>query len=564
MKLFLSGHGGVWRLFVFGVIALGALAIAGACGGDAEPTPTQEGGVVATPTAASGDLAPSEKRGGGTLIVAGTLSDIPDTGGQTSQGHEGFRFVGFNISDGLTRWDLTDASVNAGIVPGLAESWEMDAQDPAKWTFRLRRGVKFHDGTDYDADAAIYIFDRIKESASRGEAAHFDPAQAARVRSFGAPLYDWRKIDDYTIEVETNPVFSFLPFVSSFYLSVSPTRHAELGPDEYQTNPAGTGPWKFDKLVPRERLELVPNEDYWGMVPMADRFIYLAMPDAGSRLAALRTGRVNWAEVPPANAVPGLRRDGFQVYLNKTPHTWHYKMYIRPPFDNKNIRIALNYSIDRETLCEDVLNETCIPSYAMMYPGHPWEGDPPRKYTYDPEKSCEMVKAEGYERIRFTVLTTPSGSGQMLPVQMNEHMQSTMKDACFDLEIMYLDWASRGAYRRENNWADFDAYQSSTASQDPYSAFSRNYHTRSQPPVAGNISLYSNPDFDEAIEKAEQTNDVAERNRWLQKANEILNEDAAWLYVAHDLNPRVLSPSVQDFVQPQSWFTDNQLPWVKQ
>lgn len=555
------------RWLLLGGLLAAAAALAGACGGSAEqatPTGQEPPSAVATPTPTPTIVVPPEKKGGGTLVVASTLSDIPSTGGQSTQGHEGFRFVGFNISDGLTRWDLSRSDVNADIMPGLAKTWEINPTDPKKWIFHLREGVKFHDGTDYNADAAVFIFDRIKKSVSRGQAPHFDQNQAANVAAFAAPLADWQKIDEYTIEVTTNVVTSFLPYQSSFYLSVSPTRYKELGPDKYPMNPAGTGPWKFDKLVPRERLELVPNKEYWGMAPRADRMIVLPMPDPSSRLAALRTGLVNWVEVPPADAIPGLKKDGYQVHITKTPHTWPYQfLHNRPPFDKKNVRVALNYAIEREGMCKDLLNGTCIPAVSMIYPGHPWYGDPPRKYTYDPKKACEMVKAEGYDRVKFTLLASPSGSGQMLPVPMNEYIQRSIKAGCFDMEIIWVDWSSLGSYHNTHNWDAYDARNGSTASQDPYSAFSRNYHTRSFPPVAGNSGFYSNPEFDSTIEKAEQAFDITERDKWLRKANEVLNEDAAWAYIVHDLNPRVLAPSVQDYVHPQSWFTDNQLPWVK-
>jgi peptide/nickel transport system substrate-binding protein len=554
-------------MLLIAIFAAGAL-VAGACGGgakEAAPAPPT-GGTVAAPTPTPTKAPPpEEKKGGGTLVVASTLSDIPDTGGQTTQGHEGFRFVGFNISDGLTRWDLTKGEVNSDIVPGLATSWKIDPTDQKKWIFQLRRGVKFHDGTDYNADAAVYIFDRIKKSVSRGEAAHFNKNQAANVSAFAASLADWRKIDDYTIEVTTTVANSFLPYQSSFYLSVSPTRYKELGADGYFKNPAGTGPWKFEKLVPREKLELVPNKEYWGMAPRADRMIILPMPDPSSRLAALRTGLVNWVEVPPADAIPGLKKDGFQIFLNKTPHTWNYSyLHNRAPFNKKNLRIALNYDIEREGMCKDLLNGTCIPAISMMYPGHPWYGDPPRKYNYNPQKACELVKGEGLDRVKFTINAPTGGSGMMLTVPMNEYIQRMAKAACFDIEFILVDWSALGAYHATHNWDAYDARNSSTASQDPYSAFTRNYHTRSFPPVAGNSGFYSNPDFDRAIEKAETAFDINERDKYLRQANEILNEDAAWVYVVHDLNPRVLAPNVRDFVQPQSWFTDNQLPWVKQ
>jgi ABC-type transport system substrate-binding protein len=97
---------------------------------------------------------------GGTLRIGMTASDVPTTTGAPDNGFEGMRFFGYPVFEGLVLWDLTHADRPATIRPGLAESWEQDKNDKAKWIFHLRHGVKFHDGSDFDADAAIWNFDR--------------------------------------------------------------------------------------------------------------------------------------------------------------------------------------------------------------------------------------------------------------------------------------------------------------------------------------------------------------------------------------------------------------------
>src|SRR5215831_7518551 len=92
---------------------------------------------------------------GGVLRIGMTAADIPYTGGQPDQGFEGFRFIGFQLSDGLVRWDLSQGDTLPALVPGLAEAWEISKDDPTKWTFKLRRGVKFHDGSPFNADAFL-------------------------------------------------------------------------------------------------------------------------------------------------------------------------------------------------------------------------------------------------------------------------------------------------------------------------------------------------------------------------------------------------------------------------
>src|SRR2546426_7009127 len=99
---------------------------------------------------------------GGVLRIGMTAADIPYTGGQPDQGFEGFRFIGFQLYDGLVRWDLSQGDTLPALVPGLAESWEVNKDDHTKWTFKLRRGVKFHDGSDFNAEAFLWNWNKIR------------------------------------------------------------------------------------------------------------------------------------------------------------------------------------------------------------------------------------------------------------------------------------------------------------------------------------------------------------------------------------------------------------------
>src|SRR5215212_12154090 len=125
---------------------------------------------------AAGLLSPSPAAlAGGTLRIAMTASDVPTTTGAPDNGFEGMRFLGYPIFEGLVIWDLSRADKLAVIRPGLAESWEQDKEDRTKWIFRLRKGVKFHDGSDFNADAAIWNLDRFHKSDSP----QFDPTGSA-------------------------------------------------------------------------------------------------------------------------------------------------------------------------------------------------------------------------------------------------------------------------------------------------------------------------------------------------------------------------------------------------
>src|SRR5919108_1960504 len=293
---------------------------------------------------------------GGVLRIGMTAADIPYTGGIPDQGFEGYRFIGYSLYDALINWDLSQGDRLPDLVPGLAESWEVSQADPTKWIFHLRRGVKFHDGTDFNADAVLWNMERIRNE----EAPQFDPKQAAYVGWNIALLKSWRKLDDATVEFTTIRPTSLVPYQVCFVLMSSPTQWEKLGRDwtRVAMHPAGTGPFRLTRLVPRERAELEPFAEYWDKkrLPKVEKLILFPMPEVTTRLAALRTGQVDWIEVPPPDGIPSLRQAGFQIILHPYPHVWPYSLNLtKPPWDNKLVRQAANYAIDREGLCKSLL-----------------------------------------------------------------------------------------------------------------------------------------------------------------------------------------------------------------
>jgi len=128
-----------------------------------------------------------------------TASDIPLTTGQADNGGEGMRFLGYTVYDGLINWDLSSASTASELVPGLATSWSVDKADTTKWTFKLREGVKFHDGSDFTADAVVWNLDKLLKN----DAPQFDPRQSAQGRSRIPSVGSYKVVDTYTVEVTT-------------------------------------------------------------------------------------------------------------------------------------------------------------------------------------------------------------------------------------------------------------------------------------------------------------------------------------------------------------------------
>jgi peptide/nickel transport system substrate-binding protein len=506
---------------------------------------------------------------GGVLRIGMTAADIAYTAGQPDQGFEGFRFVGYPLYDALVRWDLSQGERLPDILPGLAESWEVDTDDVLKWRFKLRRGVKFHDGSDFNADAVIWNWEKIRNK----DAPQYDPKQAAEIAFRITVIKDYRKLDDYTVEFTTTRPSSFVPFQVVYVFYSSPAQWEKLGRDwrAFAEKPSGTGPFKMTRFVPRERAEYDPNPEYWdhNRIPKADKVILLPMPEVTTRLAALRTGQVDWIEVPPPDAIPVLRQSGFQIFLRSYPHVWPYSLNLKiAPWDNKLVRQAANYAIDREGICKALLNDTCSPATGVVYPDHPWFGHPQQTYTHDVKKAKELMKQAGYDgkRVKTSFLISTSGSGQMLPLPMNEFVQENLREIGIDVDLVPIEWNALTAALRKgfvDEQAPRGAMNVSFNFVEPFSAFVRFFHSASVPPRSLNIMNYNNPEADRLIEAAEASFDPNRRDATLGKLHELVMDDAPWIFIVHDLNPRAMSPKVKGFVQPQSWFVDLTSPWVE-
>jgi len=217
------------------------------------------------------------------------------------------------------------------------------------------------------------------------------------------------------------------------------------------------------------------------------------------------------------------------------------------------------------------LNGTCIPGVGVVYPGHPWFGNPKVRYEYDPAKARELLKQAGYDgkdkRVKSSMLISTSGSGQMLPLPMNEFVQENLRDVGIDLELVPIDWNAmiwkfRQGLQHPDN-AHLGGMNFSLAPVEPHGALVIHFHSASVPPNGVNISPYINPEVDRLLDAAGAAFAPPERDRLLAQAHEIIVEDAARVFIVHDLNPRAMSPKVKGFVQAQSWFQDLTPVWVE-
>ena len=514
-----------------------------------------------------------------TLRIAMTAADIPRTLGQPDQGFEGNRFTGIPIYDSLTQWDLSKADAPSVLIAGLSTSWAVDAKDKIKWVFKLRPGIKFHDGSAFNADAVVWNVAKVLDKDSL----QFDPSQVGVTASRMPTLRSARKIDDMTVELTTSEPDSFLPInLTNLFMAspaqwdaklkavpasvTAPAERAKAAWTAFAADPAGSGPFKVTRFVARERLELAANKTYWDpkRVPKIDKVVMLPMPEANARTAALLGGQVDWIEAPAPDAMPQIKQRGFKIYSNAQPHVWPWQLSFveGSPWLDKRVRQAANKCVDRAGLSQ-LLGGMMAEPKGTVPPGHPWWGNPKFDMKYDVKAAQALMTQAGFSAakpVKVKVQISASGSGQMQPLPMNEFMQQSLKQCFFDVQFDVIEWNTlftnwrKGAKDPSANGAN--ATNVSFAAMDPFFAMVRFVSTKAFPPVSNNWGYYGNPEVDKLVADARTSFDEKARDAALAKLHAYIVEDAPFVWVAHDVGPRAMSAKVKNVVQPKSWFID--------
>ena len=495
-----------------------------------------------------------------------SLADIPLTSGQPDRGAGAYQFTGHTIYDPLIAWEANISTRPGKLIPGLATEWKVDPKDTRVWRFTLRKGVRFHDGSDFKADSVIWNLEKVLDDKSP----QFDAKQAAQVKPRIPSIASWKKIDDYTVEITTKDTDALFPYQLPWFLIGSPAQWEKLGKDwaKVAMQPSGTGPFKLDKLVPRERADLVKNADYWDKTRIAktDRIVLIPIPDPLTRANALLNGQVDLIETPPPDVLPQLKSSGFRIVQNVTPHVWPYHFSTQPgsPWTDIRVRKAANLAIDREAVVK-LLNGQASVAKGQLDSSSPWFGKPTFNIKYDLPQAKALMAQAGYSKsnpLKAKVIIAQGGSGQMLSLPMNEFIQQSLAEIdiqiefeVVELETLYLHWRS-GAKADMNAGKGITAINLAYVTADPFYALTRFEYSKYIAPNGVNWGGYANPKVDEAIEKIKATFVPKDQDALLAFIHQQMVDDALMLWVVHDINPHALSPKVKQFVQAQHWFQD--------
>jgi peptide/nickel transport system substrate-binding protein len=498
------------------------------------------------------------------LRIAMSLADVPRTWGGPDGGFEGLRFGGYTIYDPLINWDLSKADAPSGLVPGLATSWNLDPANGKRWILKLRTDAVFHDGAAFDADAAVWNFGSVFDQT----APQFNAARAGMIRARLPSVVGAEKIDASTIAINTVDTDALLPYQLAFLFMASPARYAAVGNDwtKFNAEPSGTGPFSVTEIVPRARLELTRNDKYFdkARLPKSPKVTLRPIPDGSARVAALRSGEVDFIESVPPDTIVSLRAARFQVVANAYPHVWVWYFSVLPdsPFRDVRVRQAANLAVDRASIVE-LLSGTAQPAQGFVQPDSPWFGTPSFKIRFDLDEAKRLMAAAGYgpnNRAKAKVMISASGGGQMQPLPMNEFIKSNLADAYIDIEYAVVDFFTLFTNYRNGAkappLAGVHGLNLALPTQDPTSGFVRTFSSEMGAPRGTNWGYFESATTDAALQAVRGAFDKASLDRTMAVAHAALVDQVPALLVVHDTNPRAMAANVKGFVPPKNWFAD--------
>ena len=423
----------------------------------------------------------------------------------------------------MTHEGLFYSSADLTPQPALAESYEIVSD--TEWVFKLRQGVKFHNGQEVKAADVKASLELCKESP--------------QVSQYGDAVESVEVIDDYTVKITTNgPHSGLLTDLSHHGNAILPADLIASGHD-FNKEPIGTGPYKFVAWNKGESIELEANEDYWGEVPAIKHVIWKIIPEGSSRTMALEAGEVDMIIEVESTDLSRLQDNPDIVTVNEpgTGHNWVMINNEKAPFDNVDFRRAIDAAVDKNAVVQVALNGQGSVSDSMLpecFPGVVTDGAP----TYDPEKAKEYLAASGLSpaECTFSIICsddTKLRAGQVIQSSLKENLGVDVTLESMDLAT-YLDKTAVGDYE-----ASIGGYTSS----DLLSYVVGVYHSSSI--NASNKTRLNNPEVDALIDKASATIDATEREKVLQECVSLINTLTPQVPLYQPVNFRAFNANLQ-------------------
>lgn len=406
---------------------------------------------------------------------------------------------------------------NLDFVPALATSY--DRPTPTTWRFKLRDGVKFHNGAAFSADDVVYSMNRIKDTTRS--------YVAATNASFFSNVDKTVKVDALTVDIMTKTPTAFL-LTNLQRLLIIP-QSAEAAGASWGTNPVGTGPFRFVKMTPGERLELQRNDDYWGPKPKISSLIIRPLVEDATRVAALQAGEVQVINSVPIDSLQSLKSNS-KVKILSTPSSRTIGLVMRTqsgPLADVRVRKAIAHAIDKQALTRDVLAGTAQPANSPFAPGLLGRKEF-ADYTYDPALSRKLLAEAGYPngiKIKYGI---PLGN-YLMDKQIGEALTGMLQKAGIDVTgYEEIEWAQ--FFPAATRDKKYELYLYGLGSIDPSFLVSFQtlplYHDWTPAGVAGLVTAATAGPLDKSVAP-------------LQQLQQMMWDDVPWVFLYYQ--PQILA-----------------------
>ncbi|MFB5267070.1 ABC transporter substrate-binding protein [Paenibacillus enshidis] len=511
-----------YSMFVMMLAAV--IALAGCGGGSGESADP-----AAEPPADQGDASQNNTlifgRGGDSVALDPSIT----TDGESSK-------VAKQIFDTLLVYEEGSTTVK----PSLAESYEVSA-DGLVYTFKLKAGVKFHDGTDFNADAVVFNFNRWSDPNSpyKFEGDSFDYYDSM----FGSPdnrvIKEVKAVDDLTVQFTLNaPQAPFLQNIAMTSFSIGSPKAIEEKKENFKSEPVGTGPFKFVEWKRNDSITLEKNPDYWQEgLPKLDKVIIRSIPDNTARFNALQNKEIDIMEDLNADDLAVLESN---PELQKIERPSFNVAYIgfnvkKKPFDNPLVRQALNHAVNKQALVDAFFGGSAIPAKNPMPPTLWGYNDGIQDYEYDLEKAKSLLAEAGYpnglpEEVTFYAMPVsrpymPDGK------KVAEAIQADFEKIGVKVNIQSPEWATYLDDLKAGEKDDMYMLGWTGDNGDPDNFI---YTLLDKDTIPGNNrSFYVNEELHKVLVGAQQETDQDKRAALYEQAQEIIKKDAPWIPLVH-------------------------------
>ena len=450
------------------------------------------------------------------------------------------------------------------VEPQLAESWTV-SDDGLTWTFKLRKGVQFHDGTPFNAKAVYDSFARIID---KNHPFHGYGKWIYLSLSLGQ-VNEIKVIDDYTIALLTKKPYA--PLLNNLALWLCPILSPKAMAEhkgQIGLHPVGTGPFKFVKWVKDDQIILKRNEDYWGDKAKVDKIILKSIPEPSARLMALQSGTVDIADDLDPDSITLVKKDAKLAVIDRPSVNVGYLALNteKPALKDIRVRQAISHAIDKETLIKSIFQGLAIAAKNPFAPSIWGYNDAIQPYEFNPEKAKKLLKAAGFDKNKELELWAMPVSRAYMPepVKTAELIQAYLASIGIKAKIVRLDW---GTYLKKTANGEHDmcmlGWLGGNADPDNFLYGLLSADT-AKTPGASNVALWKNAEFTELCLKAQKTFDKAERIKFYLKAQEIFHAEAPWVPIAHSTIVRCYNKRLHDVPLRPNGLNSFQMVWKDQ